>query len=67
VTRSEGIKSFGLDENKKIVFVVGGSLGAKSINEAVSKHLDELLNAGLQLIWQTGKPFITQAKEKSKK
>jgi UDP-N-acetylglucosamine--N-acetylmuramyl-(pentapeptide) pyrophosphoryl-undecaprenol N-acetylglucosamine transferase len=64
VTRSEGVKFFGLDENKKTVFAVGGSLGAKSINEAVSKHLDELLNAGLQLIWQTGKPFIAQAKEK---
>ena len=35
VTRSEGIKFFGLDENKKTVFVVGGSLGAKSINEAI--------------------------------
>jgi len=64
VTRSEGIKFFSLDENKKTVFAVGGSLGAKSINEAVSKHLDELLNAGLQLVWQTGKPFIAQAKQK---
>ncbi len=63
ITRGEAIKFFELDENKKIVFAVGGSLGAKSINEAISKHLDELLNAGLQLIWQTGKPFIAQAKE----
>jgi UDP-N-acetylglucosamine--N-acetylmuramyl-(pentapeptide) pyrophosphoryl-undecaprenol N-acetylglucosamine transferase len=66
VTRSEGIKFFSLDENKKTVFVVGGSLGAKSINEAISKHLDELLDAGLQLIWQTGKPFIAQAQERVK-
>jgi UDP-N-acetylglucosamine--N-acetylmuramyl-(pentapeptide) pyrophosphoryl-undecaprenol N-acetylglucosamine transferase len=66
VTRSDGIKFFGLDENKKTVFAVGGSLGAKSINEAVSKHLDELLNAGLQLIWQTGKPYAAQAKERVK-
>jgi UDP-N-acetylglucosamine--N-acetylmuramyl-(pentapeptide) pyrophosphoryl-undecaprenol N-acetylglucosamine transferase len=48
------------------VFAVGGSLGAKSINEAISKHLDDLLNAGLQLIWQTGKPFIAQARERVK-
>ena len=66
VTRSEGNKFFGLDENKKTVFAVGGSLGAKSINEAFSKHLDELLDAGLQLIWQTGKPYAEQAKERVK-
>jgi UDP-N-acetylglucosamine--N-acetylmuramyl-(pentapeptide) pyrophosphoryl-undecaprenol N-acetylglucosamine transferase len=66
VTRSEGLKFFGLDENKETVFAVGGSLGAKSINEAISKHLDELLSAGLQLIWQTGKPYAEQAKEKAK-
>ena len=63
ISRAEGIKFFGLDENKKTVLVIGGSLGAKSINEAVDKHLDELLNAGLQLIWQTGKPYAVKAKE----
>jgi len=66
VTRTEGIKFFGLDENKKTVFAVGGSLGAKSINEAISRHLDELLNAGLQVIWQTGKPYAAEAKERVK-
>ena len=66
VTRRDGINFFGLDENKKTVFAVGGSLGAKSINEAIGGHLDELLSAGLQLIWQTGKPYAEQAKEKVK-
>jgi UDP-N-acetylglucosamine--N-acetylmuramyl-(pentapeptide) pyrophosphoryl-undecaprenol N-acetylglucosamine transferase len=66
VTRNQGINFFSLDENKKTVFAVGGSLGAKSINEAISKHMDELLDAGLQLIWQTGKPFARQAKERVK-
>jgi UDP-N-acetylglucosamine--N-acetylmuramyl-(pentapeptide) pyrophosphoryl-undecaprenol N-acetylglucosamine transferase len=66
VTRSQGIHFFSLDENKKTVFAVGGSLGAKSINEAISKHLDELLDTGLQLIWQTGKPFAAQARETAK-
>jgi UDP-N-acetylglucosamine--N-acetylmuramyl-(pentapeptide) pyrophosphoryl-undecaprenol N-acetylglucosamine transferase len=64
VTRDEGLKFFGLDENKKTVLVVGGSLGARSINDAIDKHLDDLLNAGLQLIWQTGKQSTVQAKEK---
>jgi UDP-N-acetylglucosamine--N-acetylmuramyl-(pentapeptide) pyrophosphoryl-undecaprenol N-acetylglucosamine transferase len=63
VSQSEGIKFFGLDENKKTVLIVGGSLGAKTINQSIDKHLDELLNAGLQLIWQTGKPYAAKAKE----
>jgi len=66
VTRSQGINFFSLDENKKTVFAVGGSLGAKSINEAISKHIDELLNADLQLIWQTGKPYVEQGKARVK-
>jgi UDP-N-acetylglucosamine--N-acetylmuramyl-(pentapeptide) pyrophosphoryl-undecaprenol N-acetylglucosamine transferase len=66
ITRNEGIKFFSLDENKKIVFVVGGSLGAKSINEAVDNHIDELLDSRLQLIWQTGKPYAAKAKERIK-
>jgi UDP-N-acetylglucosamine--N-acetylmuramyl-(pentapeptide) pyrophosphoryl-undecaprenol N-acetylglucosamine transferase len=57
ISRSEGIKFFSLEERKKTVLVVGGSLGAKSINEAIDKHLAELLQAGLQLIWQTGKLY----------
>lgn len=65
VSRSEGIKFFSLEENKKTVLVVGGSLGAKSINEAIDKDLDKLLNAGLQLIWQTGKPYSPKAKERT--
>ncbi|MBL7745500.1 MAG: undecaprenyldiphospho-muramoylpentapeptide beta-N-acetylglucosaminyltransferase [Chitinophagaceae bacterium] len=57
ISRSEGIKFFSLDETKKTVLVVGGSLGAKSINQAIDKHLNQLLSAGLQLIWQTGKQY----------
>ncbi|MCY7309173.1 MAG: undecaprenyldiphospho-muramoylpentapeptide beta-N-acetylglucosaminyltransferase [Chitinophagaceae bacterium] len=63
ITRSEGIKFFSLDETKKTVLVVGGSLGAKSINEAIDKGLNNLLNAGLQIIWQTGKTYSEKAKE----
>ena len=61
VTREEGLRFFSLDENKKTVLVVGGSLGAKSINEAIDKGLDKILEAGLQLIWQTGKPYAATA------
>jgi len=65
IIRNEATRFFSLDENKKTVFVVGGSLGARSINEAIDKHLDELLAANLQLIWQTGKPYATKAKERT--
>lgn len=55
VSRAEGIHFFGLDAQKKTILAVGGSLGARSINEALLHHLDEWEQKGLQLIWQTGK------------
>jgi UDP-N-acetylglucosamine--N-acetylmuramyl-(pentapeptide) pyrophosphoryl-undecaprenol N-acetylglucosamine transferase len=61
ITREEGIRSFGLDPSKTTILSTGGSLGAKGINEAVAAHLDEFGNEGVQLVWQTGKPFATQA------
>jgi len=65
VSKTEGLKFFQLAEGKKTVFVVGGSLGAKSMNEAVDAHLDELLNAGLQVIWQTGKLYLGKARDRA--
>jgi UDP-N-acetylglucosamine--N-acetylmuramyl-(pentapeptide) pyrophosphoryl-undecaprenol N-acetylglucosamine transferase len=65
VTRSEGMDLFSLDPGKKTVLVVGGSLGAKTINEAIDKGLDILLKAGLQIIWQTGMPYSAKAKERA--
>ena len=54
VSTSEGVTFFGLDINKKTILAVGGSLGAKSINEALANHIDEFEKNNLQLIWQTG-------------
>lgn len=62
ISQPEGKKFFSLDEQKKTVLVVGGSLGARSINEAIDKHLDELLSNGMQLIWQTGKLYTPKTK-----
>jgi len=64
LSRSEGLQLFSLDDTKTTVLVVGGSLGAKTINESIDKHLDDLLNAGLQLIWQTGKPYAAKAAQR---
>ena len=46
---------FGLNGRRKTLFIVGGSLGARSINEAIGGSLKTLVDAGLQVIWQTGK------------
>jgi UDP-N-acetylglucosamine--N-acetylmuramyl-(pentapeptide) pyrophosphoryl-undecaprenol N-acetylglucosamine transferase len=65
ITRSDGMKFFSFKEEKKTILFVGGSLGAKSINEAVYAGLDKLVDAGIQVIWQTGKPYTEKAKEKA--
>lgn len=62
ISKAAALKFFSLDEHTTTVLVVGGSLGAKSVNEAIDKGLNEILNAGIQLIWQTGKPYAAKAK-----
>lgn len=64
VSRSEALQFFGLQENKKTILVIGGSLGAKSINEAIVQHLRDLPALGLQLVWQTGKTGAENYKRK---
>jgi len=63
LTPQEGLQHFGLFTGRKTLLIVGGSLGAQSINEAVSEHLDELLSWDIQIIWQTGKPYYETAKK----
>jgi UDP-N-acetylglucosamine--N-acetylmuramyl-(pentapeptide) pyrophosphoryl-undecaprenol N-acetylglucosamine transferase len=63
ITREEGVAFFKLDPAKPIVFVTGGSLGARGINEAVAAKLDMFQENQLQLIWQTGKAYHPKAKE----
>jgi UDP-N-acetylglucosamine--N-acetylmuramyl-(pentapeptide) pyrophosphoryl-undecaprenol N-acetylglucosamine transferase len=65
VSREEGIRFFGLDPARQTVLSIGGSLGAKSINETLDKGLDEFEKNGLQLIWQTGKPYAAMGKERA--
>ena len=57
-----GLEYFKLEENKKTVLVVGGSLGARTINESIIKILPALATANIQLVWQTGKFFFEKAK-----
>lgn len=60
--KTEAYNHFALEKGMPVVLVVGGSQGARSINESISGHLTGLANAGLQLIWQTGKLYADQAK-----
>lgn len=62
----EARESFGLDGKKKTILVIGGSLGALTINKSIEKGIRDLVNAGLQVIWQTGKSFLPKAKESVK-
>lgn len=60
-SREDARRSFGLDPAKPTVLVVGGSLGARTLNESVEAGLDSIARAGVQLIWQTGKAYGDRA------
>lgn len=57
LTKAEALKSFGLSEDKKTILIVGGSLGARTVNESVLQNLDMIKESGVQFIWQTGKYY----------
>jgi UDP-N-acetylglucosamine--N-acetylmuramyl-(pentapeptide) pyrophosphoryl-undecaprenol N-acetylglucosamine transferase len=55
--RAAAFSFFGLNQSKKTILVIGGSLGARTINESIEQDLEKLQAAGINLIWQTGKLF----------
>ncbi|MEO8854276.1 MAG: undecaprenyldiphospho-muramoylpentapeptide beta-N-acetylglucosaminyltransferase, partial [Ginsengibacter sp.] len=61
IPKEEALHFFGLKPGLKTVFVMGGSLGAKGINEAIAENIDFFKKNNLQLIWQTGKNFASEA------
>lgn len=61
--KQEGIKHFDLDENKKTILVIGGSLGARTVNQSVMKDIEKIGNSDFQLLWQTGKYYYEEAKK----
>ena len=62
-TRQQGCDEFGLDAGKPVVLSVGGSLGASSINRMVMHHLEWFREHDVQLLWQTGKWMIGDARQ----
>ncbi len=67
VSKAEALEIFKLHPKKRTLFVFGGSLGAKSINEALINDLEQLEAQEIQVIWQTGKPFYAEAKAAAEK
>lgn len=64
IETSEAKEKLGLDKNKLVILSVGGSLGSRTINNGWKANIDNLKNAGYQLIWQTGKlDFKTLSQE----
>ena len=58
VTKAEATESFGLDPKKRTVLVIGGSLGARTVNESILQHIEDIRGAkDVQFIWQTGKYY----------
>lgn len=60
--RSQAYPFFELDPSKKTVLVLGGSLGARTINRTLVAHLEQLKSADFQILWQTGKFYFAESK-----
>ncbi|MBO7112714.1 MAG: UDP-N-acetylmuramate--L-alanine ligase [Bacteroidaceae bacterium] len=65
VSRKEAAKNMGLDPSKRIVLIVGGSLGARTLNESVMSNLDLIrMSQDVQFVWQTGKFYFEEMKSR---
>lgn len=63
MTQEEARKSFKLNPSKKTILIVGGSLGAQTVNSSIIEHLDLVQNTEVQIIWQTGKRYFDKINE----
>ncbi len=61
--KEKGLQFFGLTNTLSTIFIMGGSLGARTINKSVMANIDMLLEAGVQVIWQTGKFYYEECQE----
>lgn len=64
-SREEACAHFKLDASKKVLLVLGGSLGAKTINQSIEQGLEDIEHHGVQLLWQTGKSYHGNARVKN--
>ena len=64
ISREQAAKDLGLDPQKKTILVIGGSLGARTVNESILQHLDDIRNAdGVQIMWQHGKFYSEEIRQ----
>lgn len=61
--RAEGIAHFNLDPNKKTILILGGSLGARRVNQLIEKELEFFDSQKVQLLWQCGKLYFEEYKK----
>jgi len=66
VSHEKCIQSFGLKSDKKIILVTGGSLGARTINESMLRHIDKIKKGDVQFIWQTGRYYYDEIEQRMK-
>ena len=64
VSREEALEEFGLDSSLPTILVLGGSLGARTINESIVRHADRLREAGVNVLWQTGSLYFKEMTER---
>lgn len=60
--KNEAVKEFNFDINKKVLLIIGGSLGARSLNKAVAENIDAITKNDVQIIWQTGSYYYEEYK-----
>jgi UDP-N-acetylglucosamine--N-acetylmuramyl-(pentapeptide) pyrophosphoryl-undecaprenol N-acetylglucosamine transferase len=61
--RADAYKEFGFSADKRTLLIIGGSLGARTINQSVKNGLQKLTESGIQVLWQTGKIYIEDCKK----
>lgn len=61
--RATAFKHFNLDPTKKTVLIIGGSLGARTLNTSIKNKINQLIAADVQLVWQCGKIYVNRLKE----
>lgn len=66
VSREDAVRSLGFDPSRKTVLIVGGSLGARTVNESVIRHLDLVAKSDVQFLWQTGKYYYADIRQQLK-
>lgn len=63
LSKEEALQQFGLQPERKTILIVGGSLGARTLNESVISHIHQLRESQVQFIWQTGKFYSEQIRQ----